>query len=145
MLLLASKLKNLPSRKSLLSVDERAEPGPGGGSVIPAWRGSTGTGSCCGMSPRLPNCYQVLFDLPSPGFPVSLPPSALGQLCFACELLFRAATAAQRHLDIFRNHLFVPNTCCSWSPVPVVSLPRVCVKVYPEGSPGLGCRGHSLP
>lgn len=64
---------------------------------------------------------------------MSVPPSALGLFCFACELLFRAATAAQRpRLDIFRNHVCPNPTCCSWFPAPVLSLPRVCVKVYPE-------------
>lgn len=140
MLLLASKLKNLPSRKCLLSVDEKAEPGPRGQSVLPTWRASTGTGSCCDMSPGLPNCWQVLFDLVSPGFPVPVPPSVLGLFCFAGDSS-EQQQQHKHHSDIFRNHLFTPSiTCCNWFPAPVLSLLRVCVKVHPEVS----CWGHSL-
>jgi len=46
---LASKLKNLPSGKPLLSVDEQAEPGPG-----ESLCSRQGGGSHCEMSPSLP-------------------------------------------------------------------------------------------
>lgn len=96
-----------------------------------SWNGGRALGSCCEMSPSLPKL------LGSPFWPcetrisaVSAPfhPQAVTLCLWAC--LQRSDTGAKT--DGFQASLEINISCCNWFHALVLSLPAVCVNIYPE-------------